>query len=112
MRDLTKKERGRGRKADSVLAKNSGTYDTIAPSEENDTILESACNLLTRLAVANDKRKRTFWTKSAGIRIAKVQTYKTASTPEHCLNPKKEAGSNEREPPPETTVTNPVKQEK
>ena len=70
-RDLTKKERGRGRKADSVLAKNSGTYDTVAPVEENETNQESACNSPTHLAVAKDKRKRTFLVKLRRDKSAK-----------------------------------------
>ena len=55
-RDGTEKERGRERTADSVLAKNLGTYAIPAAEAEKDTKRDSACNSPTRFAVAKAKR--------------------------------------------------------
>ena len=58
------KERGRGRTAVSVLAKNSGTYDNPAEEEENETTRDRACSSPTRLAVAKATKNKVLRVRS------------------------------------------------
>ena len=58
------KVRGRGRRADSVSALNSGTYDIAIAEDEMETLHDKACSALTRLAEAKATKNKVFRVRS------------------------------------------------
>ena len=64
VKEGTRKDLGRGRAADSDLARNSGRYERNASPPEKETLAATAWSSPTRLAVAKERRNKSFLVRS------------------------------------------------
>ena len=105
-RNGTSKERGRGRKADAVLATNSGTYDRPAADEEKETRRDRAGISPTLFAVANESKNNVLRIKALNEIVVKGSKTRIVKKIKQHSDPRKEDEPPELVFQPEMTAAN------